>query len=423
MGLVVMGTFLLTWNPARWKWEQMQEAVKITLKGEMHSERWSCNTKKIHIGDRIFLIKLGEEPRGIVASGYVTSELYDSEHWDEEKRAKGIPVQRVNIDFDVVLDSQQENILYMDELTQGKLAEQHWSSQTSGIRIADDIAEVVEDRWDDIKRNRSKEYGYGIDRSRVVLSLPASGTYELITDTLVHAHPVKPSYNYKYTDLITFRKKGGVMECVYSVDKIIEINPHKELAVQELSNIEQERLQKYVDIRANTFLFKEPTAYRFYLLREKYSFKKPFILSPNHQGYTYYTMQDIAMEIGIDSISAVDVKNEYELSEEEQEQLAEGAKKQIVVNAYERNGGARRKCIEHYGTSCIICGFSAGAMYGEEFEGMIHVHHIKPLNEIGTEYVVDPIQDLIPVCPNCHMILHSGKSQVTMEELKSKLLS
>lgn len=418
-----MNTFLLTCNPVRWNWERMQEAVGTTLKGEIYSERWSCNTKKIHIGDRIFLIKLGEEPRGIVASGYATSDLYDSEHWDEEKRAKGIPVQRVNIDFDVVLDSQQENILYMDELTKGKLAEQHWSSQTSGIKIANDIAEVVEDRWEYIKKNRRKEYSYGIDRSQVVLSLPASGTYELITDTLVHAHPVKSSYNYKHTDLITFRKKGGVMEGVYSVDKIIEINPNEELNVQGLSAIEEQRIKKYIEIRANTFLFKEPTAYKFYLLREKYTFTKPFVLLPNHQGYTYYTIQDIAKGIGIDSISELDVKNEYELSEQQQEQLTEGAKKQIVVNAYERNSEARRKCIEHYGSSCMVCGFDAGEVYGEEFVGMIHVHHIKPLNEIGTEYVVDPIGDLRPVCPNCHMILHSSKSDCTIEELKRKLLS
>ena len=75
-----MNTFLLTWNPARWSWGQMQEAVRATLKMQIHSERWSCNAKKIHIGDRIALIKLGNEPRGIVAPGYVTSEPYDSEH-------------------------------------------------------------------------------------------------------------------------------------------------------------------------------------------------------------------------------------------------------------------------------------------------------------------------------------------------------
>ena len=30
-------------------------------------------------------------------------------------------------------------------------------------------------------------------------------------------------------------------------------------------------------------------------------------------------------------------------------------------------------------------------------EGFIHVHHIKPVSEIGETYQVDPIDDLIPV--------------------------
>lgn len=45
--------------------------------------------------------------------------------------------------------------------------------------------------------------------------------------------------------------------------------------------------------------------------------------------------------------------------------------------------------------------------YGPEFKNIIEVHHIVPLNQIGEAYVVDPINDLIPVCPNCHTALHS----------------
>ena len=46
--------------------------------------------------------------------------------------------------------------------------------------------------------------------------------------------------------------------------------------------------------------------------------------------------------------------------------------------------------------------------------------HIVPLSEIGEEYVVDPIRDLVPVCPNCHMALHSKKDGVyTVEELRA----
>ncbi|MDO4487355.1 MAG: HNH endonuclease [Bacillota bacterium] len=58
--------------------------------------------------------------------------------------------------------------------------------------------------------------------------------------------------------------------------------------------------------------------------------------------------------------------------------------------------------------------------YGPEYANKIHVHHIIPVSEIGEEYVIDPITDLIPVCPNCHMVLHTGEG-ISVEELKKKV--
>lgn len=102
------------------------------------------------------------------------------------------------------------------------------------------------------------------------------------------------------------------------------------------------------------------------------------------------------------------------------EKYNEGAVKSVLVNKYERNPIAKRKCVEHYGTQCQICGFKFSEKYGKEFENKIHVHHINPISEIGEEYEINPIKDLIPVCPNCHMILHSkGKNEVyTVDEVK-----
>lgn len=90
----------------------------------------------------------------------------------------------------------------------------------------------------------------------------------------------------------------------------------------------------------------------------------------------------------------------------EPSKFAEGACRRISVNAYERDEKARRKCIEHHGTKCCICGFSFSITYGPEAEGYIHVHHLRPLSEVGGEYLVDPVEDLRPVCPNCHAVLH-----------------
>lgn len=92
----------------------------------------------------------------------------------------------------------------------------------------------------------------------------------------------------------------------------------------------------------------------------------------------------------------------------------EGAVYQVTVNKYERSSIARQRCIEYNGTRCFVCGFDFENVYGELGKDFIHVHHIIPLNEIGKEYVVDYKKDLIPVCPNCHAMLHRTNSGKTI---------
>lgn len=102
--------------------------------------------------------------------------------------------------------------------------------------------------------------------------------------------------------------------------------------------------------------------------------------------------------------------------------LVEGAVRFVCVNAYERNPVARRRCIEHHGTACSVCGFSLSAIYGPIAEGVIHVHHLRPISECGgTDYQVDPITDLRPVCPNCHVVLHLRQPPFSIEELRAVL--
>ncbi|SDC10151.1 HNH endonuclease [Acinetobacter boissieri] len=98
----------------------------------------------------------------------------------------------------------------------------------------------------------------------------------------------------------------------------------------------------------------------------------------------------------------------------------EGAKQIVQVNRYERNPEARSKCIQHYGLSCQICKMEFAKTYGAFAQGFIHVHHITPLHKISDEYEVDPINDLIPVCPNCHAMLHKtiNGTPMTIEKLK-----
>lgn len=96
----------------------------------------------------------------------------------------------------------------------------------------------------------------------------------------------------------------------------------------------------------------------------------------------------------------------------------EGAVSQVIVNRYERDPNARKKCLEHYGYNCFACGLNMGKVYGSIAEKFIHVHHEKPLSEIGETYKLDPIADLKPLCPNCHAIIHLKKPALTIAELK-----
>jgi hypothetical protein len=103
------------------------------------------------------------------------------------------------------------------------------------------------------------------------------------------------------------------------------------------------------------------------------------------------------------------------------ENFYEGARQQVLVNRYERDPKAREACIRHYGGkyTCAVCCFSFEQVYGQIGRNYIHVHHIVPLSRINARYEMDPVKDLIPVCPNCHAMLHRGA--LSVEELKARV--
>ncbi|MEI7502279.1 MAG: HNH endonuclease [Paludibacter sp.] len=107
-----------------------------------------------------------------------------------------------------------------------------------------------------------------------------------------------------------------------------------------------------------------------------------------------------------------------DLPTETTEELYEGVKKTVIVNSYERNPKARKLCIEYWEAICAVCSVDFEKIYGEIGKGFIHVHHLTPISKIGETYQVDPINDLIPVCPNCHSMLHRNEPPLTIYDLK-----
>jgi 5-methylcytosine-specific restriction enzyme A len=253
-----MLAYLLTWNPAKYAWHALDEDWEAFCVGYQEQHRWSCgNTRKIRVGDRVFLMRLGTLPKGIVLSGIARCEPYQGEHWDEHVNK---PAMYIEFVIDRMLHPDLHPVLNPETVSR----EIDWYPQRSGITIPEPIAQQLEIQW--------------------------------------HSHLEHLSLG----DLIGNRK-------------------------------------------------------------------------------TY----------------------------------KEGSHSRVEVNRYERNPDARNDCIIHFGDSCAVCEMTFFERYGEIGEGFINIHHLKPLSQRGQEYVVDPENDLIPVCPNCHAMLHRKSPPYSIEELRA----
>ena len=96
----------------------------------------------------------------------------------------------------------------------------------------------------------------------------------------------------------------------------------------------------------------------------------------------------------------------------------EGAEQRILSKRYERNRLNRELCLLNKGYKCSVCGFDFEESYGVIGRHFIHVHHVVPVSQIGADYIIDPVKDLIPVCPNCHAMLHRKDPPYLPEEMK-----
>ena len=59
---------------------------------------------------------------------------------------------------------------------------------------------------------------------------------------------------------------------------------------------------------------------------------------------------------------------------------------------------------------------------GELGRDFIEVHHVKPLYMTNGEQEVDLKTDLVPVCPNCHRMIHRKKSEILSVEDLQKIV-
>jgi len=140
-----MKTILLLWNPKKWNWDDLQANADTVNKGKRFERRWSCGvTRKIEPGDRVFLMRLGLPPKGIMGSGEVISKPKESSHWDKELEAQGKTAYYINVLFDTLF---QKPIINEEMLLEYPFSSFNWFPQASARFINKDIARELEIKW------------------------------------------------------------------------------------------------------------------------------------------------------------------------------------------------------------------------------------------------------------------------------------
>ena len=129
-----------------------------------------------------------------------------------------------------------------------------------------------------------------------------------------------------------------------------------------------------------------------------------------------FSLEEIACEWAPIAVGAMLSLLNVEAIESESGHL-EGKRYQILETKYERNPANRELCLSAHGYNCKICGMNFEKAYGLIGRNFINVHHIEMVSQMAGPRVIDPRKDLIPVCPNCHAMLHSQTPPLLPEQL------
>lgn len=124
--------------------------------------------------------------------------------------------------------------------------------------------------------------------------------------------------------------------------------------------------------------------------------------------------------VGETEESVWSVSKQTDEIDSEFQSFPEGTKKQKFVTYYERIPENREAAIRIHGCTCFGCEFNFEKTYGSHGAGFIHIHHTKPISEFETPRTVDPATELIPLCPNCHAMVHRNRAKtLDLDELRA----
>lgn len=171
--------WLLTWNPKFGGWDSFDEDRKQVREGGTAKISW--NTKgKPSIDDEVFLMRLGEEPKGLVAKGVVCSEPYEDDHWDPEKAAQGAKTQYVEIEVSDIRDPAQDPYIRLEDLQAHESDKQTWAPMASGIELKPAAVKRIQSLWPELPSIPPKPPSKSKSVNAIFYGPPGTGkTYHL----------------------------------------------------------------------------------------------------------------------------------------------------------------------------------------------------------------------------------------------------
>lgn len=227
----------------------------------------------------------------------------------------------------------------------------------------------------------------------------------------------KRSYNYENGDILFMYVSGNIQKFCYKVEVIEGLVSTNDVNYNKTFWIDEKKFEESKEWDRTRIRFVDQVDTSELSLTKL----REHGLKGNIQGSMKLTgeLRDYIMEFFKHDLT------EGYYPDEISEGLEEGKRKTVTVNLYERNPIARKQCINYYGVKCQVCDLNFENAYGQVGKDFIHVHHIKPLYEINQGYVVEPIKDLIPICPNCHAMLHHKENGVylSIEQLRDRILN
>ena len=100
------------------------------------------------------MLKLGKPPRGIIAHGFVTDDMFEAEDWDDDRASKSI--NYITGEWDILLNYKTQDILDVSVLDE-KCPLQYWHPQASGTRIKDEVLPVLRELWAEVTKYYPKD--------------------------------------------------------------------------------------------------------------------------------------------------------------------------------------------------------------------------------------------------------------------------